>query len=533
MNSVIELETKTASVVVYPDRAQVTRSGATRLEAGVYRLVANGLPAALVPASLRARGRGTARARLLSVDSERVFFAQAQDERIAKLEGELEALTDQDRELADQEKTAGLVGGFLGTLADSAGKDLGRGLAFSRTSLTDVQSFAAYLESSSVGNSAQLREVQLRRREVGREIERVRRELEHLRSPQPLERTRAAVGVEVTEAGELEVEMSYVVPGASWTPLYDIRVTEGNSEVEIAYLGQVSQNTGEDWMEVALSLSTAKPAVTATLPEVRPWYIQPIMPRAEMASLGAGMPKAMMASAARQMDAAPMPAPAEDYVAREMEAATATAARSGAALTFVIGQRASLPSDGSPHKTTIGILSLPSKPDYVTFPKLAAYAYRRAKVTNNTELMLLAGQASVYWGGDYVGATRIPDIASGQALEVFLGTDERIAVKRELSVREVDKNLLGNRRRLQYGYRMRLQNLLTSMADLEVLDQLPVPRHEDIKVQLVRASIPPTEQEELGALKWRLALAAGEEQTIEFVFAVDYPRDMQIAGLPD
>jgi uncharacterized protein (TIGR02231 family) len=99
------------------------------------------------------------------------------------------------------------------------------------------------------------------------------------------ERRAILVSVEVEREVEFELEVVYAVRNASWQPLYDVRLLE--DEVTVTYLATISQKSGEDWPEVELSLSTARPAVSATLPELRPWYIAPPPPPQPMMPVAA------------------------------------------------------------------------------------------------------------------------------------------------------------------------------------------------------------------------------------------------------
>ena len=81
-----------------------------------------------------------------------------------------------------------------------------------------------------------------------------------------------------------------------------------------------------------------------------------------------------------------------------------------------------------------------------------------------------------------------------------------MTVKRELKAREVDKKLIGDRRRLRVAYEIEIKNLRAQKIDLEVRDQFPVSRHEQVKVKLEACDPKPIEQTDLNELKWRLTL---------------------------
>jgi len=204
--------------------------------------------------------------------------------------------------------------------------------------------------------------------------------------------------------------------------------------------------------------------------------------------------------------------------------------RTGLALTYDLRQLVSVPSDGTPHKVSVANLRLSLELDYLSAPRVASYAYRRAKVENSSPMVLLPGRLAVFWGAEYVGASHLDNIAPGQTFEVFLGVDERVRVERDLVEREVDRRLLGNRRTIRYVYRMTVENLADRDVRLTLLDQMPVSRHEDVNVMLVNATLPP-EQKEMGILEWDLTLGVDEKREIVFGFTVEYPREMVLTGL--
>jgi uncharacterized protein (TIGR02231 family) len=242
--------------------------------------------------------------------------------------------------------------------------------------------------------------------------------------------------------------------------------------------------------------------------------------------------------------AAPAPAAAaEDAVAFaampvleraevEAEVVMATVETSGTAVTYQVPGSTTVPADGAPHKVAVATFELAPELDYVAAPKLVEAAYRRAKVANDSAYTLLPGSANLFDGDEFIGTTELELTAPNGELELYLGTDDRVRVERELKRREVDKKLLGDRRRLRYGYEITLENLLTNEAKITLHDQIPVPRHEDIKVKLEFVEPKPAEQTELNLLEWTLALEPGGKQAVRFDFTVEHPREMRLVGLP-
>lgn len=533
-----ELQTAITAVAVYPDRARVTRSGAVTLKSGSHKLELPQLPLSLDAASVRASARGTARARLLGVDVRRDFYEETPAERVRELEKQIEGLEDEmggidvQAELLKQERAA------LGDLGGQT-KAFAHGLAYGKTTAEAQMAVFDSLRRRAEETNAALFDLAVQRRDLERRLEKLRNELNQMQGSRHRQRYTAVVEVEVTQAGELMVELTYVVSKAGWNPLYDVRLLEEGEQqmLEVGYLAQVIQRTGEDWDDVALTLSTARPALAETLPELDPWYISPVSKpvgrrRAKMAP-GLAAPAApapvmdkMMAMATGAVMEA---GEADEEVA---EVALATVDTSGAAVTYQVSGAVTVPADGAPHKVAVARIDLEPELDYVTAPKLVEAVYRRAQVTNDSPYTLLPGSVNLFAGDEFIGATEFELVAPQGEIELYLGPDDRVKVERELKRREVDKKLIGDRRRLHYAYEITLENLLPTEAKVTLHDQIPVSRHEDAKVKLTSSEPEPDEQSKLNLLDWEFELDPGEKRVVGFGFTVEHPRGMRLVGLP-
>ena len=298
------------------------------------------------------------------------------------------------------------------------------------------------------------------------------------------------------------------------------------------YLGQVTQRSGEDWPDVAMTLSTARPALTTLQPELKPWYLNvytPPPPAPAPQVRAAVMRKMDTAEAPPEFDAVSFgasPAPVA------MEALSAQVSAEGASVTFQLVQKVFVPSDGTSHKVTVTTFDLSPKIDYLTVPKLAEAVYRRAKIVNRSDFLLLDGPAGLFIEGGFVGTLPLKRTAPNEEFELSLGVDDRVTVKRELKAREVDKKLIGDRRRLRVAYEIEIKNLRAQKIDLEVRDQFPVSRHEQVKVKLEACDPKPIEQTDLNELKWRFTLEPNAKTAARFEFSIEQPTTLQVQGLP-
>ncbi len=523
-----QLTTTTVSAIVYPDRARIVRQGELSLNAGVHSLEIEKLPLTLNPDSLRVSAHGSAHALLLGAQVKRTYFVETPSDKVGELEDAIEKTQD---EIAILDAQVQLIKQNRANLDKLTEQATIFATALAAQEMTVEQHLALFeglrQQAEKLDHESQV--IQINRRGAERRLQKLIKELEQLRNARPRERYTATVEVEVLEPGELTVEASYMVTAAGWKPLYDMRLIEkdGNSTLEIGYLGQVTQNSGETWEQVALTLSTARPALAGTLPELDPWYIRPdepvipLMRMAEEPQVAAHLAVKAAPAAARAVS--------RDLVAEEQVAVVDT---TGPAVTYVIPGVTTIPPDGAAHKVTVTRFSLKTRLDYVSAPKLAQAVYRRAKVDNDSPYTLLAGSANIFIADEYIGATTLDLTAPQGEIALYLGNEDRIKVERELKRRDMDKRFIGGKRRIVFGYEIELENLLPDKVNLTLHDQIPVPRHEDIKVKLESADPRPAEQTELNLMKWELSLEPKEKRTVNFDFSVETPQSMAIIGLP-
>jgi uncharacterized protein (TIGR02231 family) len=221
--------------------------------------------------------------------------------------------------------------------------------------------------------------------------------------------------------------------------------------------------------------------------------------------------------------------PPQPIVAEVVEAEITT---SGSTVTFQLPYTLDVPSDGQPHRSQIANLEFAGEMDYFAIPRKVNLAYLRAKVVNNTAITLLEGAVNIFRDGTFVGKDRWRTRAPGQEFTFYLGPEDQIKVERELTAREVDKNFIGNQRRIHYGYAITVENLKPYPLRLTVQDQIPVSRSEVIKVK-PRVGDPAPQISDLGVATWELNVAAQSKRQLTLDYSVESPRETQIVGLTD
>ena len=528
--AVQEVSSKISAVTVYSDRALVTRTDRLTLQPGKYELLFKDLPAGILEDSIYATGKGSALAKILGLDIKRTFLEKPRGEKIKKLEKEIQGLQDQDKALRNKIEISKTQDEFLKSIKVQMPEDISKKMLIQKPAVTDWQAILKFLNTNLTKNAQSRLDAEVKRRKLKVKIVRLEKELRKIRGHRALEEKSVLVTVEVTRMGILDLELSYVILGARWHPLYDVRGQVASKEVELTYCGVVSQKTGEDWENVDLTLSTARPVVGARHPEPSPWYLRIYEPIRRKAKLYEKEEK-LLASGLDLKKAV-------DEYAFVIKGGAITIAKPmiseveerGISVVFNIKRRESIPSDGTPHKTTIDVkrLSL-AELEYSSIPRLSPYAYLKATIINDTDYPLLAGKVNVFSGADYIGTSRIDTIAPQEECELFLGVDEGIKVKRELISKKTKSS--GKKQETTYAYKIEVENYKKEKETITIIDQIPVSQDSRIKVKLLEMSEEPTEEIEQGIIKWRFNLLPKGKKEISFSFSIEYPRGVRIQGL--
>ena len=526
-----------SAVTVYTDRAVVTRTATVDLPGGTTELVFANLPQALNERSLQVSGRGTAQALILDVSAKQTFVDFTPNARVKELEDQLKGLGKQVRGLDDR-------GSLLN--AQQASLDRMETALFApptkdvpRPDLNQFTSSLNYLTEQKARLVTERATLDEQREELANKINAAQNQLNELRGSGGRAFKTVTVRVSAPQAGSLDVALSYTVPGASWAPSYDARVLSADRAVALSYFGIVRQSTGEDWKNVALTLSTARPGLGGAAPALSVWSLDvfnPVLLREQaMNDRRREMTAKVAAPAAVNMQAFTTNAAGDAAGAaeeRDAEMARATIEAGATSASFKIAVASSVPSDNSPQKVPITSATLKASPEYLTVPKHLATAYLTAKVFNTSEFPLLAGAMNVFLDGTFVTTSALRTVMVGEKFDLALGADEGISVKhKRVNKFTEDTGLTNSGKRITYEYLITVQNNKRTTERVIVADQVPLSRNEKIVVKQLAPTpgeLKPTDE---GSLKWTLDLKPGEKRELTVKFAIEYPNDVQVTGL--
>jgi uncharacterized protein (TIGR02231 family) len=505
-------------VRIYQSGAMVTRTAKATLNPGLQEIVFDGLSPYINPQSILMKGTGDAT--ILSVTFQTDYLKERKKSKeLLKLESDLDSvgmkLQQSRNRIAVLNETQNLLlanksigGANNGVLAD------------------ELEPMVEYF----IKKLAELKQEHLeetnKERKINEQLIRLQQQLQVIKSKSDQPTGNIIVRLNAGTRGMAGFEFSYVINNAvSWYAFYDLKAKDTKSPFELVYKAKVNQNSGEDWNQVRISLSTGNPSIGNEKPTLYPWmlnFYQPVVYQ-KGATRGQDMP--MAAPVMQEMVIAAGAKEQED-----MKAIPVVMNQNALNATFEILTPYTIPSDGQEYQVEIQKYEMKAEYNYVAIPKLDADAFLTAKITGWEDLSLSPGGANIYFDGAYVGESFINPAATNDTLEISLGRDKRIVVKRE-TLKDLSGNkLFGGNKERSLSYDITVKNGKKEAISLLLLDQVPVSMQKDIEVKTEELS-GAEYNTETGEIKWKLQLPAGETMKKRLSFKVKYPKDKQIMGL--
>lgn len=523
------VEAPITAVTVYPGTAQVTRTAQVQLRSGTGVVMIAGLPDQVIAESVRIAAAGPEGLTIASVESRWQHQSEVVGSVEKKLQGELQALKDQQRAINDRIAVSNDQLNFIrGIRPHSDAKEV--------ATPTPAQ-WEATWKLIGTGASASLKEIQLQQiklREVMRQVEQKQHELQQVRTGSR-KRLEVKVHYQTPSGGKARFTMKYQVRGASWTPRYDARLDADSGQLVLEQTGQVQQRSGADWSGVALTLSTARPTMGTNMPEPQPWWIDlaqnfPVnLPRSEMA-FSSGMADGKLMAEVMSDD---MPRRRNPMKAAKMAQATTHVATFAAE--YQVAGTHNVPSDGAPHRFGLATYQGAVDLSVHSYPQVDPRGYLMAQWDFDGKAPLLPGRVSLYLDGELVGQSALSLTRPGEELKLSFGVDDKVRVRYEVDTNQRSQSgIISHKKRVERRYRMIVDNHHSRAITVTLLDRVPVPKNDDITVRLLsKYTTAPTKtdyKDRKGVLAWINDMAPGSSLETRFGYEVAYPADEVVPG---
>ena len=519
------------AVTVYPDGASVTRVVTLDLPAGDNSAVLKDFPLTLDPSSLRVEGEAGAKLTIGAIDARPPRAAPPVN--LPELDKRIEALNDERANLQGAIDAAHARRKFAERFAEASPAGIGdKGEA--RPIAEWRAAFAAVADEVASADTA-IRDAERKQRELDREIAR----LEQDKAQKPPAKLEVRIELASAAATKATLRVTYAVRNARWAPLYDARLDTGARDrkpaLELVRRAEITQSTGEDWSNVALSVSTVRTARGGSAPDLNSLIVQyPQVPR-QPASVIGGLDQAPLSRAAPRAKASDFKA--LDLAADRADEQQATVEVGGFQVMFKIPGRVSVGASEGAKSLRISTATIAPDLAARAVPVRDPTAFLEASFKQGEDAPLLQGRVAIYRDGIYVGRGQMAAAGKDEPVRLGFGADDKIKIERTIVKRnEGSAGLIVTTSKTdERSFKTTVRNGHDFAIKIAIEDQLPVSENEEIQVEMLSATTPPTAtnlRDRRGVLEWTFEAKPGELKEISFAWRVRWPKDKGVVMIP-
>ena len=542
------IKTEVDEVKLFLTAGEMAHHEKITLKKGRNRLVFTGISAFADPQSIQFMGDG--KYRLVSVSTEMDFLAAEQfNPEISVLKDSLEFLTDA------HQNTQDILDSYLAEQAVlNTNKDLGGN--GQNVTVAQIKEAGEFYRKRTLEINQSITKLKKEKRRLSETIETLRFQLVELNYNENQRSNQVVVLLDSDESKAIDASLKYLVSDCGWAATYDLSAIDINQKINLKYKAQVYNNTGNDWNNVTLTLSTGDPNLSASHPELSPWYLNYysasyINSKSDKKYYA---PKAIQQDYRQQVTSNINIANQRAYdnyytlddvgkmneqlsfnklelsknqivgnapvQLRQIEISELTTE-------FLIENKFSCPTDAKPYTVNVKEMDLDATFSHITVPKLDKAAFLMANIVGWQDLDLIPGPTNVYFAGVYVGMSDINTRNVSDTLSLSFGRDNKVVVMRKLKKELSSKKVIGNSKKDSYIYEIAIRNNRTSPINIKVYDQVPISNSTDITVTVDQLS-EGIQDLTTGEVKWNLTIPSMEVQAKEIGYTVKYPKTSDI-----
>ena len=509
-------------VVVFSDRAEVTRTAVARCDGGVAAVVFSPLPDSIDPRTLRGEASGDAVPVGVATTIEQQ--TEALDERVRTLRAEVQQLdvelADLARAQADDDERSRSFQSYGPWFRTAVAEDLRQekpAIERFEQLLSTLSSEAMTSSSTRVARTTTVRSLQRRRARLAQRLNNLSASASDVAAV-----LSATVSVRCGTTTTPTVRLSYLVPAANWHPEYDVRFTGptgvrvGAGTAVLTVAGVIRQSSGEDWSDVEVWLSTAKPRLGGEAPLPSPIYVDGA-PEDTQKTL-------VQAQEERAADLKGGGGGGDGVAGAELD-------DGGKAFVLKLPRKVTVRADGRPYWFPVDDLTTKATSALVAVPALSPWVFQVATLNNPAAFPLVEGLMHVFRAGTLVGDVQLAYRAPGEPMEVSLGIDEEIALERiDLTTGQREAGLFSGSQSIVQANRTIVRNRSGGDVVVEVREQIPVSKNADIKVTIdtdkssAGYGIDPVR----GHLTWKVPVKKGDSGQRDLAFTIALPKEWAI-----
>jgi uncharacterized protein (TIGR02231 family) len=374
-----------------------------------------------------------------------------------------------------------------------------------------------------------MRDAERKQRGIDREIA----QLETDRAQKPPSKLEVRIDLNAAAATRATLRVTYTVRNARWTPLYDARLDTGAKDrkpaLELVRRAEITQSTGEDWSNVALSVSTVRTARGGSAPELNSLIVQ--YPQLAN-SLPAPAPPLMDGGLRSSSEMAKVDKPSQRAGEQQAQAEVG-----GFQVMFHIPGRVSVGASEGAKSLRVSTATIAPDLAVRSAPVKDPTAFLEASFKQSEDAPLLPGRVAIYRDGAFVGRGQMAAASKDETVRLGFGADDKIKIERSVVKRnEGSAGLIVTTSKTdERAFKTSVRNGHDFPIKIAIEDQLPVSEHEDILVEMLPSTTSPTAtnvRDRRGVMEWAFEAKPGEVKDIAFAWRVRWPKDKGVVMIP-
>jgi len=559
MHSLTTPECPTQKVVVFSDRAEVTRVVTIDAKVtGLHTIVITGFPTQVDKNTFRVAGSGSAK--ILEVSYSVVHpednpehqksLVRETEEKIKFLRRKLDSMgLSRNRLLEEEEYLKKYSLTFSGSNTVTAGNVQAKKFP----SLADAANFLKVYRERLLEIKSEILELQTNQTELEKELNQM--ETIHKSKPKPTsERREVTIEIRVFEECQVNLDLSYIIKGSHWTSSYDVRVDTEQENLTLIYYASIINSTEEDWKDVGITLSTAEPAVGGFPPPIYPILAQ-FQPATHPSFVNsydednyssssegeeeedqereaASSMRAKRSKGKKKEEAKSDSVSSPRSERRRVKEQTTEVEETATGSAYQIVRKSTIDSDGKPHKVTITHLQLNVTFQYVCPPTKVSNCYLRAIATNNSTLNLLKGPMNVFMNNYFIAKSELAATNPKEEFKLYLGVDQGVKIDFQPIVRteSTSNTFIKKVKSETVTHTTKIKNLKTKPITIILFDQKPFSNSADIKIKIEEPKSigEHVTVDEFSIISWNITLEPEQEQTVSYKYSIEYPQERSI-----
>ncbi len=537
-----EVKSTVKKVTVFSDRARVTRRAMAHVTTEPTIFAFRKLPGWVDDGSVRVAASA---GRIVDVRVERSFLARATDEKWKRAEARHQALTNQLAALADETSVLDAQKAQIESIKAFSLEKITKDTTIGEISVESYGDVLSFITASLRATAKARREVARKRDKIAPEFAASSRTLEELKSLRKLEETTVLVTLQSSQDAQSTVDLTYMMPGATWEPKHELRVsTTDAKKVEVISFAVVTQTSGEDWGNAELSFSTQSSVQAVRIPELEALTLGDTHTATRtLTSKTSSFVRAQQAYQSqnqlwnkinrksrhrRDRESFEQTYQKNSQYLEVIQGKTIkifeTLRNRGTTAHYTAMAAPTVRGDGHSVRMRIGHSTLESQQKIVAVPEQSLNAARTLEMTNASGQSLLPGKVALYQDGTFLGMTEIDFIAQGESFALFVSVADHLKLSRKLD-RKLSSIVRKRRNRMKLAFIVTVENLSDKKTSVTLADRIPVSENRDIKIDNIRIS-DAGKPDSRGLLHWELTLKPKEKRQFRVSYQVEYPSEL-------